>query len=268
LVRKERRIAPYFFPRPLLSVSIRQVLAIDQLIQIDCRLLTELFNEKGMKKAKKFLYFFVVALLLFFSCKPSQKITSSWVNPERPSTPYKTVFVAVLLQNNQIKYALEDNLAAAAKARGFNVVKGYEIFPPNFNKDNMRDKDLVLRLIRERGCDVILSVAVIDEKSETRYVSGMSMSYVPYGGYGPYGTYGTYGVGFYGYYNYWSTSLYDPGYYTTDKTYFLEANAYDTETQKLVWSVQSKAFNPSGIEKSSNLYTDLLMEQFDKDRKK
>jgi hypothetical protein len=134
----------------------------------------------------------------------------------------------------------------------------------------MRDKDLVLKLIKDRGCDAILSVAVIDVKSETRYVSNsITVGYMPYAGYGPYyGSYGMYGTGFYGYYNYWSPTLYDPGYYTTDKTYFIEANVYDTETQQLIWSVQSKAYNPSGIEKSSQEYTDILMDQFDKDRKK
>ena len=216
-------------------------------------------------KKNHLLSFFILAVL-FFSCSPSQKITTSWVNPDRPQKKYTTVFVAALIQSNPVKYALEADLGAAAKARGFNVVKGYEIFPPNFNKDNMRDKDLVLKLIRDRGCDVILSIAVIHEKSETKYVSGYS--YTPYVGYGPYGTYGMYGAGFYGYYNYWSPTLYSPGYYTTDKTYFIEANAYDMETQKIIWSVQSKAENPSGIEKSSKEYTELLFDQFDKERKK
>ena len=206
---------------------------------------------------------------VFFSCSPSQKITNAWVNPDRPAKKYTTVFVAALIQNNPIKYAIEADLGAAAVARGFKVVKGYEIFPPNFNKENMRDRELVLKLIRDRGCDVILSIAVIDVQSEIRYVqSGVSVSYAPYGGYGPYGSYGPYGTGFYGYYNYWGATLYDAGYYTTDKTYFIEANAYDAETQQLIWSVQSKAYNPSGIEKSSKEYTEMLMSQFDKDRKK
>ena len=207
--------------------------------------------------------------ILFFSCSPSQKITTAWVNPDRPAKKYSTVFVAALIENNQVKYAIEGDLGAAVKSKGFNVVRGYEIFPPNFNKENMRDKELVLKLIRARGCDVILSVAIIDQKSETRYVqSGVSVGYVPYGGYGPYGSYGTYGTGFYGYYNYWSPTLYNPGYYTTDKTYFIEANAYDAETQQLIWSVQSKAYNPGGIEKESKAYTAMLVEQFEKDRKK
>ena len=221
-------------------------------------------------KKNNLLSLFVLSVL-FFSCGPSQKITTSWVNPDRPQKKYTTVFVAALIQNNPVKYALEADLGAAAKARGFNVVRGYEIFPPNFNKENMRDRELVLKLIRDKGCDVILSIAVIDVKSETYYVPGavsVSVGYAPYAGYGPYGSYGAYGTGFYGYYNYWQPTLYSPGYWTTDKTYFIEANAYDVETQALIWSVQSKADNPSGIEKSSKEYTEMLFAQFDKERKK
>src|SRR5688500_12009778 len=88
---------------------------------------------------------------VFFSCGLSQKITNAWVNPDRPAKKYTTVFVAALIQNNPIKYAIEADLGAAAVARGFKVVKGYEIFPPNFNKENMRDRELVLKLIRDRG---------------------------------------------------------------------------------------------------------------------
>src|SRR4030095_6551326 len=97
----------------------------------------------------KSLGFFVLAVL-FFSCKPSQRITTAWVHPERPAKKYTTVFVAALLQRSDIKYAIEDDLGAAAKARGFQVVKGYEVFPPNFNKDNMRDKEVALKAIKDR----------------------------------------------------------------------------------------------------------------------
>ena len=135
-------------------------------------------------KKNNLLNFFILTVL-FFSCSPSQKITTSWVNPDRPKKKYTNVFVAALIQNNPVKYALEADLRAAAKARGFNVVKGYEIFPPNFNKENMRDRDLALKLIRDKGCDVILSIAVIDQKSETYYQPGavsVSVGYAPSGG--------------------------------------------------------------------------------------
>jgi len=205
-----------------------------------------------------------VLLILFFSCKPSQRILTAWTNPDRPKRKYTTVFVAALIQNHDLKYAIEDDLGAAAKKKGFKVVKGYELFPPNFNNDNMRDKDLVLKLISNKGCDVILSVAIIDIKSETHYTPS-SESYVPYAGYGPYGAYG---AGFYGYYSYWAPTIYNPGYYTTNNTYYIEANAYDVETQAMIWSVQSKAYNPKSIEKASKEYTALLIDQFEEDRNK
>jgi hypothetical protein len=205
----------------------------------------------------------IFLLVLLSSCKPSQRILTAWVNPERPVKKYTTVFIGALIQRSDIKFAIEDDLGTAASAKGFKVVKGYELFPPNFNQDNMRDKELVLKVISNKGCDVILTIAVIDHKSEVRYVSGTS--YSPYGGYGPYGAYG---AGFYGYYSYWGPTLYQPGYYTENKTYFIEANAFDVETHAMIWSVQSKAYNPEGIEKSSKEYTAILMQQFEKDRKK
>ena len=207
---------------------------------------------------------FLVLTALFFSCKPSQRILTAWVNPDRPAKKYTTVFIGALIQNSEVKFAIEDNLGEAAKKKGFKVVRGYELFPPNFNQDNMKDKDLVLKAISNKGCDVILTVAVIDQKSETHYTPS-SVSYAPYGAYG---SYGAYGAGFYGYYNYWSPTIYSPGYYSTDKTYFIEANAFDVETQAMIWSVQSKAYNPEGIEKSAKEYTTILMDQFEKDRKK
>jgi hypothetical protein len=214
-----------------------------------------------MKNVLCILFGFVI---LFFSCKPSQRILTAWTNPDRPKKKYTTVFVAALIQNIDLKHAIEDNLGEAAKKKGFKVVKGYELFPPNFNSDNMRDKDLVLKLIAKNGCDVILSVAIIDIKSETHYVKA-SESYVPYAGYGPYGAYG---AGFYGYYSYWAPTIYTPGYYTTDNTYYIEANAYDVETQAMIWSIQSKAENPKSIEKATKEYTSLLIKQFEEDRKK
>ncbi len=214
-----------------------------------------------MKKNVLLILFVVTSL--FFACKPSQRILTAWVNPDRPAKKYTTVFVAALIQRSDLKFAIEDDLGNAAKKKGFNVVKGYELFPPNFNKDNMKDKDLVLKTIANKGCDVILSVAIIDIKSETHYTP--ASGYTPYAGYGPYGAYG---AGFYGYYTYWSPTIYSPGYYTTDHTYFVEANAYDVETQAMIWSVQSKAYNPKSIESASKEYTALLMDQFEEDRKK
>jgi hypothetical protein len=88
----------------------------------------------------------------------------------------------------------------------------------------MRDRDLALKLIRDKGCDVILSIAVIDKTSETYYQPGAvsECRLCAYGGYGPYGSYGAYGTGFYGYYNYWQPTLYSPGYWQQTKLILLK----------------------------------------------
>ena len=59
-----------------------------------------------------------------------------------------------------------------------------------------------------------------------------------------YGMYGSY----YGYYNYYHPYVYSPGYYTTDRTYYIESNFYDLEEDQLLWSIQSEAHNPSSID--------------------
>jgi hypothetical protein len=59
--------------------------------------------------------------------------------------------------------------------------------------------------------------------------------------------------------------MYDPGYYVTDKTYFLETNLYDSETEELIWSAQSETVNPGGIDNFVADYPDKLVEQMVKD---
>jgi hypothetical protein len=59
--------------------------------------------------------------------------------------------------------------------------------------------------------------------------------------------------------------VYSPGYYTTDKTYYIETNFYDLEEDLLLWSIQSEAYNPSSLdswfdEYSFNLLNELARE--------
>jgi len=72
-----------------------------------------------------------------------------------------------------------------------------------------------------------------------------------------YGMYGSY----YGYYNYYYPQAYSPGYYTSNKTYYIESNFYDLEQDQLLWSFQSDAYNPSSLDKWFDRYSyDLLNE--------
>jgi hypothetical protein len=211
-----------------------------------------------MKNLQKTLVGILAVCLLLISCGPSQKVTSSWKNPTfKAEKKYSKIFISSMSSNPKVKITLEDDMAAAAQSRGYQVVKSQDIFRPTFTKETSPDKDVMLAKIRELGCDLIFTVTLVDKQSETRYVPGATM-YAPFPGYG---------YGYRGYYNYWSPMMYDPGYYTTDRTYFMEGDLFDVASENMIWSVQTESYNPSSIEKFSKDLTQLMLERAEKDLK-
>jgi hypothetical protein len=214
---------------------------------------------KPMNPARFILLMFIIAVTLSASsCSPSINTTGSWVNKERktPQQPYKSVFIVVLTDNLETKTTLENDIATAARAKGFKTYTSMESFGPISGKEGLPVKEAFLKKVADLNCETIFSVALVDKQSETRYVPGSSYAYTPYPRYGYYGMFG-------GYYNYASTSFYSPGYYSTDKTFFLESNLYDAKTEELLASIQSKAENPPAIQKSSKLYTESLIKELE-----
>jgi len=201
---------------------------------------------------------FTMAVLLN-SCSNKVTTVASWINKEHiQPEPYKSVFIIALTGNLQAKTALENNLAAAAEARGLKAFKSINVIGPFSGKESIPSKEVIQKKINEIGCETVMTVALVSKESETRYVPGSaSVSvYNPYLMYPYYDTFGSY----YGY----STIYYDPGYYQTDKTYFIESNLYDTKTNLLIMSIQSKAVNPPSIDQSSKEYTASLVDEVEK----
>jgi hypothetical protein len=191
------------------------------------------------------------ALLFLSACSPSMRITGNWMNKDIMGTgKFQKIFLFTIAYDMGAKQAVENAQAKAASEHGITTVKSYEVFGPNFLAQKP-SKDEIIAKIRETGCDAVFTSALVDVKSETRYVPGTT-TYTPY-----YGYYGSFG----GYYGSMNSYMYEPGYYTEDKTYFIESNLYDVETGDIVWSVQSEAYNPSNVEKVARDYSYLLFEK-------
>jgi len=210
-----------------------------------------------MKKLSSAFLALIAVSMLFESCGPAQKVTSSWVNPQHVvgAKKYHKIFIAALVNNPSVRQHLEEDMASAGKAKGYEVVRSIDAYGPSFTKDNAPSKEAILEKVRSLGCDLIYTVILVDKQSEQRYVPGTA-TYAPYSGYG---------YRFPGYYNYWSPYMYDPGYYTTDKTYFMEGELFDAETETMIWSVQTESYNPSSIDKFSKQLTDLMQARLEKD---
>lgn len=197
-------------------------------------------------------------LVFLCACSPSTRITGSWVEPSAKgqSVQGKRVFIASLTRNMEVRTKLENALAEQANQRGIAAVKSTEHFSPDFYQ-NIPTENNLLKQIRNTGSNAILTISLINKESETRYVPGTN-SYAPFPYYGWYG-------GFYSYFNYWRPRFYDPGYYVTDKTYFMETNLYDIASNKLIWSAQSETINPGSIDNFVRTYPKVLVSQLIKD---
>lgn len=196
-----------------------------------------------------------VLLLLAFTlsaCGPGQKIVNSWIAPDPGgNAPYKSIFIIALTQNQGNAFDVEDRMASLIASRGQKAVVSTAVFPPSFTNSENFTREQMAEAIKRSGCDAVYVIAVLDVQSVETYRPGTA--YYP----NSYGMYGSY----YGYYNHYYPQVYSPGYYSTDKTYYIETNFYDLEQDRLLWSIQSEAYNPTSIESWFDRYSyDLLNE--------
>jgi hypothetical protein len=199
----------------------------------------------------KYLFILLFALTLS-ACGPTQQITNSWIAPDPGgNAPYKSIFVMALTQIQGNSFSVEDRMAGVIASRGQKVVVSSAVFPPSFsNSENFTQEDMAAA-IKRTGCDAVFVIAVLDVHSVESYQPGRAYYPMSYGMYGSY----------YGYYNHYYPQIYSPGYYTTDKTYYIETNFYDLEQDRLLWSIQSEAYNPTSIDSWFDKYSrDLLNE--------
>ena len=108
---------------------------------------------------------------------------ATWVNKKDRPVPqpgkHKT-FIFVMTQNYEAQVNLETDLADAAAAKGIRTVKSIDAFGPILTLDKLPKTDVLLKAIRDLGCDGIFTVAVVDQKSETHYVPGSSSGVYSY----------------------------------------------------------------------------------------
>lgn len=200
---------------------------------------------------KKYIAIFIS--LCLGACSAGTEITGSWRNSEAQSLAddIHTILVTALTPRANARQSVENDLATALQKKGYQTIKSIDVLPPTFRDSEAPDKTELLSRIEETGADAILTVALIDEDTESRYVPG-SYGYAPYPRFGYYGT-------FWGYYNTWYPTLHSPGYYEEDKVYFIETNLYDAETEQLLWSAQSETYNPKSLPRFANDFAEVVV---------
>ena len=186
-------------------------------------------------------------LLILGACGTSVHMTGTWKDPSVPTAGFHNILVAAITSNLGAQQQVETQMVNNLRTHGIVAGRSVDIFPPKFNPLDDKDKAAATEKIKGEGYTAVLTFSLIRKESELRYVPG-NVGYAPYPAYGWYG-------GFWPYYGYMYGSVYSPGYYTTDKTYFLESNLYDlNDNGKLIWSGQSETYNPGSLESFAKAY--------------
>ncbi|MBC7510020.1 MAG: hypothetical protein H7320_14930 [Ferruginibacter sp.] len=174
------------------------------------------------------------------SCSPSTKIVKSWREPEASVTrnaENKTLVIA-MVKDESSRHIIEDQLV---KRLNNNAVASYSIITSDLLKE--ANEATLSEKLKQGNFTHVLMMRLAQLEKETSYVPGTNTGF--YGGYGRY--YGN-GAGMY------ST----PGYYTTDKNYFVETTVYTVSPNKLIWAGTTKTVNPSSMDKAVNEIADVV----------
>jgi len=200
----------------------------------------------------------VVAILLLSlfvtSCGPSKDITGVWVNKDKiKGKKFHNIFVIVLTGNLEVRNHIETDLVNRIIKKGFKAVKSIDVLTPTFKDGAQPTKEEILQKVKDNGCDGIFVASLLKKEEEVRYVACTNAYSI-----GPYYTWsGT----FFGYYSHYYPSVSTSGYYTNGKNYFVQSNLYDTASEEIMWSVQSRVFDPSSLNAFIKAYTSSLVTQ-------
>lgn len=199
---------------------------------------------------KKIKWLAVLLIFLLNGCT-STKITSSWKAQNLEAKQYKKILVLGLIRDTDrsLQEKMEAHLVGDLKDKGYNAVGSLSEYGPKAFSD-MKEKDAIDKL-KESNVDAVITIVLLDKEKERNYVPGRLY-------YSPYGMYYNRFWGYYGTLNY---RIYEEGYYVTDTKYFWESNVYDMSTQSLIYSVQTKSFDPANSESLGHEYGKLIISE-------
>jgi hypothetical protein len=202
----------------------------------------------------------ILISFLFVACGgPSVLVTDSWKNEQlnKERKKYDSIFIIAITANKETRHTLETDLSKEVMEKGLKAIKSEDAFASEYSTGQPPGKDAVLQKAKELGCNAIFTAGIMHVESKSSYTASTSNS--PYPGYAQYGT-------FSGYYGHWSSPIYTPGYYTIDRTYYIESNLFDINTEGLLWSVQTQTYQPDDMATFSKKYTKAIVSRLRKDK--
>jgi hypothetical protein len=181
------------------------------------------------------------------SCSPSTQIEKTWMEPGVSVTagPQNKALIIAMVKDETSRRVIEDELA---KRFNTSAVASYKILTPELLK--AASAEALTEQLKTGQFTHVLVMRLADIEKDTYYVPGTTTAY--------YGNYGRY-------YGYGATAYTSPGYYATDKNYFIETTMYSVNPDKMLWTGTTKTVNPSKIDKAVNEIADVVAAKMKQD---
>lgn len=176
----------------------------------------------------------VATLAVCFLCAcQSLKITHEWkAQQNNDKAAYRKILVLGLIpeKDRRIQQNMEDHVAGDLTDLGYNATTSLKEFGPKAF-DGM-DETTALAKLQNKGIDAVITIVLLNKVKERRYVPGQ----VTYA-YGPMTNFWDYRSGL-------NNRILEPGYYVTNTNYFWESNFFSLQDKQLLYSVQTRSFDP------------------------
>lgn len=185
----------------------------------------------------------ILTAILLSACA-STRIINAW-HEDRYEGPALERFLVIGMSSNPnrrryFETAFSRHLAGA----GLSAESSFRLIPDD---EITEEKDVIEAVISQTSADAILTTRLVDISREESYVPP-TYDYVP--------------LGFYDYYYPTYRLMFRPGYVVTNTTVILETNVYSAKTKALLWTGNTRSFNPSSadrvVEELSRIVVDEL----------
>ena len=197
----------------------------------------------------------ITLAIILAACSSSKKTPAGvWINKEKmEGKSYSSVFIIVVTADIQARVRVEGDLEKVATARGLKAVKSSDVMPMDIQNPKLPTKEEVVSKVKASGCEAVFIAALLKKEESAAYKPGTT-TYSQRPDY-------TFSGNYYGYYSNWHPTVSTPGYYGKDNEYFMQSNLFDVASEEKMWSVESKIFNPTDLNRFSETYTRTLIYQ-------
>lgn len=178
----------------------------------------------------------IITTVLLFSCSTT-KITSSWKAEDHAAKQYYNIMVWGILteKDSTLRKQIETHLVNDLIENGYHAVSAMEVYRSKAYK-KLTKKEIVDEF-KETGVDAIITLVLLNRQKEELFVPP-AISSNPVASFDDINKY----------YSSVFDKIYTPGYYLSSTNYYWESNLFEVKEDKLVYSVQTKSFDPSNTE--------------------